>query len=214
MTQRNKAPAPERTRPPETPDPRNADWKAFEALYRPIMAEYMAENHPDADAEGIIRKTLLDLAGILPHYRHLKDGQEAFRRYLPKVLSHRAGGAPKARAGKEKRAAAKPPSKARARGAAGAGRDPLQVSEEDLAAAREWFALRDAVAWIALQELENSTSTKMHYEVFCRICLAHEKPAAVAESLGISLANAYQVKKRMLDRFRATAKALFGQVGM
>lgn len=210
MTQRNKATAPERTRPTETPTPRNADWKAFEALYRPIMAEYMAKNHPDADAEGIIRKTLLDLAEILPHYRHLKDGQEAFQRYLPKVLSHRVGGVPKAQSRKEKHGTAKPTSKARSRGT----RDPLQVSEEDLAAAREWFAMRDAVAWITLQEQENATTTKMHWEVFCRICLGHEKPAAVAESLGISLANAYQIKKRMLDRFRATAKALFGQIGM
>ena len=208
MTQRNKLPA----KPEPRQEMQNAVRLALEERYRPMMEECLAEHHPTADAEKIIRQTLLDLAKMLPHYRYRKEEKEAFQRFLRKVLQIRAGDSPRDK--QEKRSAAKRPAKKRAGGTTEKSGDVLQVSEEELAAAREWFAMRDAVAEIALQELENASPNEMHLEVFARICLGHEKSAAVAKSLGITLANAYQIKKRLLDRFRSIARALFDQVGM
>lgn len=212
MTQRNKVPATPETRQENPADPQNAVWKALEERYRPMMEECLAEHLPKADAEKIIRQTLLDLAQMLPHYRYRKEEKEAFQRYLRKVLQIRAGDSRQDK--REKPAPAKRPAKKRAGGSAEESGDVLQVTEEELAVAREWFAMRDAVAEISLQELENAIPNEMHLEVFARICLGHEKPTAVAKSLGITLANAYQIKKRLLDRFRSIARALFDQVGM
>lgn len=192
--------------------------QALAARYRPMMEEYLAEQHPEVAAEGIIGNTLDMLAEILPHYRYRQEETQAFQLYLRKVLQKRADDARPAWKRKDKRAGRSAAGKRRANGgasgsAAGTVGD-MQVSEEELAAAREWFAMRDAVALMTMQEMEGATSNKMHWEVFCRICLTHEKPAAVAKALDISLANAYQVKKRLLDRFRGIGRALFDQVGM
>lgn len=170
-------------------------WKGFAERYRPMMEKCLAEECHCADGEGIVAETLGVMAGLLPNYRYQKNEEGAVECYLRKMLRNRT-----VDKGKKWTTC-----KARGR---------VEVTEELLAEAREFLALRKAAIELAVQELENSTKNKEHLEIFCRVGLLREKPAEVAKSLGAGLAKVYQVKKRMGDRFKGIALPLFREVGL
>ena len=174
---------------------REKAWKGFADRYRPMMEECLAEECRCTHAERVIEETLGAVSRLLPHYRYCKGEEEAVRCCLRKMLRNRTVDKGKGWTCMKK-----------------AGR--VKVTEELLAEVREFNALRNAAIELAVRELENSTKNKEHFEIFCRIGLMREKPAKVAKSLGATMAKVYQVKKRVGDRLKGIAIALFREVGL
>jgi DNA-directed RNA polymerase specialized sigma24 family protein len=177
--------------------------KAFAARYRKMMAACLEQECHCRNTEAIIQDTVDAMARLLPHYRYRQEEEGAFHCYLRKMLRNRTVDAGKGWTVLE--------GSGRSGGRRG---QTVQVTDELVAEVREFYAVRDAATGLAVQELENATKNKEHWQIFYRTALLHEKPAGVAKSLEAGLAKVYQTKKRMTDRFKAIAFALYGEVGL
>lgn len=198
---------------------REASWRRFVALYRPMMREFLASSKYQAvEAEETIQETLVELFRAMPSYRYRPQEKGAFRCYLKKILRNRAvsGFRQVSRRGVremaylEERIAAGDVSLARDWGA----------DEEENAAAQLLLATGDgesereerewqrALLKLALQELENATGNKLHWRIFERAALDGEPAGQVAESLMVSRDLVYQTKKRMVERLKGIVDGL------
>lgn len=176
-----------------------AEWGKYWAANRAELEGYLAKEFPGADAKGIAGKAFAALAKALPHYAYSGSEGAGFLLYLKKMFAIRAGGGRKA-----KRPGAKG-------GRAGKKCAPGRAADrETVRLWQELYGMLRDVGAMGLQEIDRATPNRVHWEVFQRICLAHEKPSEVARSLGKSMAMVYQTKKRMGDRCRALGKLLYG----
>lgn len=179
-------------------DARSPRWAEFVARYRPMMDAFLAARYPSLadEADDIVQETLLALVKALPGYRYVPGENGAFHNYLTGILRNKAATALRRRAA------------AAARDGLGEAAPPPELPGERLSAEDEG-AWRSAVFEIALrQALADDTVQERTKQVFLRIAVHGEDPAAVARAFGISRNAADQMKSRMAARLRRIVAAM------
>lgn len=198
---------------------REASWRRFVALYRPMMRAFLGQRkYAKVDAEETIQETLVELFRVMPHYRYRHGEKGAFHCYLKKIMRNLAvsGFRRQSRRGAremaylERRIAAGDVSLARDWESDEEAVVPARVllATGDSESEREELEWHRALLRLALQELEGSTGNKLHWQIFARTALDEEPAGQVAESLMVSCDMVYQTKKRMLGRLKSIVKGL------
>lgn len=165
-------------------------WAEFAAKYRPMLEAYARDRFPGLEADDLIQETLLGVMKALPGYVEREDKKGAFHNFLTGVLRHKAVDALR-RAGRRSEAEA-----VAVRDGGGA--------EDD--GAEEW---RKTVYAAALGQLMGSSRLGARSkQIFVRTALRGEKPAAVAESLGVERRVVDLTKSRMTARLRELVECL------
>lgn len=182
-------------------DSQHARWAVFHSRYEPMMQAFMRDRFPSLDADDIIQETFVALAKVLPHYVYNPKENGHFHNYLTGVLRNKALKALVARKRDtllKERAAAED-----GRAASPLAAATAEQNESDL---KSW---RESVYEIALQQLlADEAIHERTKQVFVRLTIKGEKPAKVAESLGIPRKTVDRLKERTLDRLRKYVEAL------
>lgn len=181
-------------------DARSPRWAEFISRYRPMMESFLAARYPSLapDADDLVQETLVALLRALPDYRYVPGEQGSFHNYLTGILRNKAASLLRRREAEAARDA----------WAAAESAAPPALADE-VAAARDEAAWRDAVLQIALRQLLADESVQERTkQVFIRVAVEGEDPAAVAEAFGIERNAVDQMKSRMTRRLRDLVAAL------
>lgn len=181
-------------------DARSPRWAEFVARYRPMMESFLAARFPGlaADADDLVQETLVALLRALPGYRYVPGEQSCFHNYLTGILRNKAASLLRRREAEAARDA----------WAAAESAAPPALADE-VATERDEDAWRDAVLQIALRQLLADESVQERTkQVFVRVAVEGEDPAAVAEAFGIERNAVDQMKSRMTRRLRDLVAAL------
>lgn len=181
-------------------DARSPRWAEFISRYRPMMESFLAARYPSLapDADDLVQETLVALLRALPDYRYVPGEQGSFHNYLTGILRNKAASLLRRREAEAARDA----------WAAAESAAPPALADE-VAAARDEAAWRDAVLQIALRQLLADESVQERTkQVFVRVAVEGEDPAAVAEAFGIERNAVDQMKSRMTRRLRDLVAAL------
>jgi len=180
-------------------DSQHARWAVFHSRYEPMMQAFMRERFPSLDADDIIQETFVALAKALPHYVYNPKENGHFHNYLTGVLRNKALKALVARKREQLL------------------REKLSYSSHQSHSSEEsptpneadYKSWRESVYEIALQQLlADEAIHERTKQVFLRLTIKGEKPAEVAESLGIPRKTVDRLKERTLDRLRKYVDAL------
>lgn len=168
-------------------DSQHARWGEFVTRYRPMMEAYLRARFPQVDADEAIQETLIALIRQFPIYRYVPEERGAFHTYLTGILRHKA--LKWLRVEQRHR--------------------ELQVAPEAPSRADEAAKRQEAIFEIALQQLlADETLQQRTREIFARVAVNGEKPAAVAEAFGIERNAVDQVKQRLMARLRELVRHL------
>lgn len=191
---------------------RDASWRRFAALYRPMMVSIMAQDYPGADADEAIQETLLALVRAMPNYRYSPREKGAFHSYIIRILKKRAQDGLRKRwcqyardmkyvdrLVNEGRVFIASEYSSEEGEAAGA---QLVLATDDRRAGQEDRKWREALVTLALRELDGATANRVHWQIFRRCVLGGEPAAEVAESLMVGRDMVYQTAKRMKERLK------------
>ncbi len=181
-------------------DARSPRWAEFISRYRPMMESFLAARYPSLapDADDLVQETLVALLRALPDYRYVPGEQGSFHNYLTGILRNKAASLLRRREAESARDA----------WAAAESAAPPALADE-VAAERDEDAWRDAVLQIALRQLLADESVQERTkQVFVRVAVEGEDPAAVAEAFGIERNAVDQMKSRMTRRLRDLVAAL------
>lgn len=179
-------------------------WTEFVARYRPMMEDYLASRWPvlSTEVDDLVQETFLALVRALPDYRYVPGEQGSFHNYLTGILRNKALMAARRRAAEAARdagAAAEPPL-------------PPPPTADEETAAREEAVWRDAVFEIALRQLLADDSIQERTrQVFVRVAVRGENPAAVARDFGIERNAVDQMKSRLTRRLRSLVESLLSE---
>ena len=175
-------------------DAENARWPEFVSRYRPMMLAYLNARFPNVDADDIVQETLIALSKVLPHYRYRPDETGRFRNYLTGILRHRA----LKRCEREARDKAL---QSEYRDFIVPGRTPDADAER--------AAWHDSLLEIAMyQFLNDGGISDKSKQIFQRLAVDGQSPAAVAAAYGTSRNNVDKVKSRMIAKLRGIVRAL------
>lgn len=168
-------------------DSQHARWGEFVTRYRPMMEAYLRARFPQVDADEAIQETLIALIRQFPIYRYVPEERGAFHTYLTGILRHKA--LKWLRVEQRHR--------------------ELQAPPEVPSGADEAAKRQEAIFEIALQQLlADETLQQRTREIFARVAVNGEKPAAVAEAFGIERNAVDQVKQRLMARLRELVRHL------
>ena len=180
-------------------DARSPRWAEFVSRYRPMMTAFLAARFPAlaADADDLVQETLVALLRALPDYRYVPGEQGSFHNYLTGILRNKAVSVLRLREAEAKR------------DARAAGPSSPSATPDEAAAESDEASWRDAVLQIALRQLLADESVQERTkQVFVRVAVQGEAPAAVAAAFGIDRNAVDQMKSRMTHRLRAIVAAL------
>ena len=154
----------------------------------------MRAHFPELDADEAVQRTLIALVRALRTYHYSPEEKGAFHAYLTGMLRHRALGMVKERAREKTRKESLAPRVLETRG------------ETDSSMESVW---REALLKSALQQLlaDPSFSARTK-EVFRRVAVAGESPAAVAEDMGLARNAVDQIKSRLMAKLKKLVAAL------
>ena len=176
-------------------DAQSPRWSELVARYRPALEGFLAARFPSlaSESEDLLQETFLTLARRLPGYVHAPDEKGHFRNYLAGILRLHAAGAIRRRL-REANALADAAALEPASG---------DMTEDEL---REW---RHAACEVALSQfLADPATDERTKQVFLRVAIGGEKPAAVAADYGIERNAVDQIRHRVSKRLRALATTL------
>lgn len=168
------------------------------------MRAFLRERFPSLDADDIIQETFIALARAIPRYVYNPQENGHFHNYLTGILRNKAL---KALAARNRDAIIKK-RVASARDVSSRTGSPIpsEGCSVDADDERQW---RESVYEIALQQLlADEAIHERTKQVFIRLVIKGEKPARVAESLGIPRKTVDRLKERTLDRLRKYVRAL------
>ena len=175
-------------------DADHARWGVFCARYEPMMRAYLVAHFPGVEAEDVLQETFIALVRALPRYRYCPDERGHFHNYLTGILRRKAADALAARTRREALAETLSDEAEQSRDRVGA---------DDAEAAR-----RD-IYEVALQQLlADETVQARTKQIFLRTTSGGEAPAAVAESLGVTVATVYLVRNRCIEKLKRLVAAL------
>ncbi len=176
-----------------TSSSQHARWAEFHARYEPVMRSFLQTRFPSVDADDVIQEVFVALAKALPDYKYNPKENGHFHNYLTGIVRNKALKELEARdrAAKIKERAAKELSL-------------LGPSHED-----ELQSWRKSIYEIALQQfLSDESVHERTKQVFVRLTIDGEKPAAIATSLGITRASVDSMKARATARLRTMVESL------
>jgi RNA polymerase sigma factor (sigma-70 family) len=197
---------------------RDASWRRFAALYRPMMIAFVAGKFPGADADEAIQETLLALVDAMPNYRYSPREKGAFHSFITRILEKRAQDGLRKRWRRYARDM-KYVDRLVDEGRVFIASEYSSEDGEDTGAQlilatddrrtgqkdREW---RDALFTLALRELDGATANRVHWQIFRRCVLGGEQAAEVSESLMVGRDMVYQTAKRMKERLKGIVQKL------
>lgn len=166
-------------------------WNDLVQRYRPMMLSFLHQRFPYLadEYEDLVQETFLALMEKLPDYRYDPGELGSFHNYLTGILRNRAYRAIRLRNR--------------------AGRAVEFIEDLPPPDDKEMDSWRDAVCDIALRQLLSDPSLQERTkEVFRRVVIAGESPAAVAKAFGMERNAVDQIKNRLLRRMREIVKAL------
>ena len=176
--------------------PESESWERLTQLYSPLIRTWLRKyDVQDSDADDLVQEVLLAVSKDLPGFEHRGTG--AFRGWLKAILVNRLR---KFWRERDHRPQAKGDSDLQARLAA--------LDDPSSEVTRIWNLQHDQ---FVLQQL--LAQVEPHFEAttwraFCRVTLDGEKPAVIAEELGISLNSVCLAKSRVLRRLRQESQGL------
>ena len=174
-------------------DAQSARWREFVVLYEPVMRQFLTAHFPGVPADDIMQETLAALVARMPHYVYSPADKGSFHSYLYGILRNKSVDFLKRR---DREAEAE-----RAYTADAA----LAVSGQNET------AFNDAVLELALRELLADPAIRgQTKQVFIRVAVNGEKPAAVSEAFGITRNAVDQIKNRMVVKLKSIAEGLKG----
>ena len=177
-------------------DTGSARWREFVALYEPVMREFLATHFPGVPAEDIMQDTMAALVARMPHYVYSPADRGPFHSYLYGILRNKSADFLK------RRVRTADAERAFATDAAAAASD------------ENGMAFGDAVFELALRELLADPAIRgQTKQVFIRVAVNGEKPAAVAEAFGITRNAVDQIKNRLVRKLKSIATNLRGEQG-
>ncbi len=167
-------------------------WEEFVLRYEPMMRAYLKAHFVRLDADDLLQETLIALTRALPNYRYCPEEGKHFHNYLTGILRNRALQACRKQ-------------------------DRYTEVLEDYAAelpsneAPSARNLQADIVEIALKQLLADTEiSAQSKQIFVRVAVNGESPAAVAESLQVTRNNVDQIKSRLMKRLRELTQALEG----
>ena len=172
-------------------DSQHARWGEFVTRYRPMMAAYMRERFPSAEADEAIAETLVALVDVFGNYRYDPKETGRFHNYLTGILRHKAlrlcKQAERERSLRE-RVAEEP-------------KEPSDDPEEE--------NYRKSLFDIAVRQFfDDETIAPRTKEIFRRTAIKGESPEAVAKSFMMERHAVDQIKSRSIAKLRAFVEAL------
>ena len=172
----------------------SARWREFVVLYEPVMRQFLAARFPGVPADDIMQETLTALVARMPHYVYSPEDKGSFHSYLYGILRNKSVDFLKRR-----------DRVAEAERAYAAEAAP-SASDQDEA------AFNDAVFELALKELLSDPSIRGRTkQIFIRVAVNGEKPAAVAEAFGLTRNAVDQIKNRLVAKLQVLAANLRGE---
>lgn len=184
-------------------DVHNARWAEFIARYTPMCRQYLRRHFPSIEVDDILQETFAALAKALPNYRYVPDEKGHFRNYFVGILRNKALMALRKQKRNDEVLAAY--TEATKSGRAVAPRPPNDGDDT----ANDDADWRKSAFEIALQQLmADPAINERTKQIFVRVAIKQESPAAVAQALGVSRNVVDQQKRRMLAKFKALAAAL------
>ena len=175
-------------------DAHSARWREFVVIYEPVMRNFLDAHFRGVPADDIMQETLSALVARMPHYVYSPADKGSFHSYLYGILRNKSIDFLRRqnRTAEAERAFATDMA--------------LDKSDHDME------AFDDAVFELALKELLSDPSIRGRTkQVFIRVAINGEKPAAVAEAFGLTRNAVDQIKNRLVARLQAIATNLRGK---
>ncbi len=172
-------------------DAQSGRWREFVILYEPIMRQFLSTHFPGVPADDIMQETLVALIARMPHYVYSPADKGSFHSYLYGILRNKSVDFLKwnDRTAVAERAYA--------------------IDTDPAASAQGEAAFNDAVFELALKELLADPAIRgQTKQVFIRVAVNGEKPAAVAEAFGITRNAVDQIKNRLVAKLKSIAATL------
>lgn len=175
-------------------DPQHVRWTDLYTRYQPMMIAFLRKHFPTIDADDVIQETFAALTKVMGNYRYDPQQTGSFHNYLTGVLRNKALNAVDAQR----------------RQATLAERAQKSVREElELARGKKAPDWRETIYELALQQvLADESIQDRTKQVFIRLTVKGEAPAAVAESLGMTRNAVDQMKRRMIAALQERAEVL------
>jgi len=182
----------------------DASWEDFFRLYRKVIHEFARrQGLNEQEAQDVVQDTLLSVARYLHAFKH-DASRSSLRHWLLKIVRHRTVDLVRRRPNER-------PFPRRWPGAdSGSGTAPIdrvpdpQSLKPDERWERQW---ETEVLEASLEKLKRLIKPR-HYQVFDLAVLQHEPTKRVARTLGISPAQVYLVKHRVLRAFKQMLRKL------
>ena len=181
-------------------------WSEFYGAYKKLMHGF-ARKHglTHQEAEDVVQDTLLSVAKALHTFRY-DAARSSFRHWLWRLTRNRA-------VDHVRRRPREIPLD-RAQNTECTPMDALErvIDSEGIQPGQEWRSEWESkVLQAALQKLKRQVKSR-HYQVFDLVILKDETPARVAEALGISVAQVYLIRHRVMRKFNQMAEAIHGEL--
>ncbi|MEO1529105.1 MAG: sigma-70 family RNA polymerase sigma factor [Planctomycetota bacterium] len=176
-------------------------WDRLVSLYGPLIQTWLAKfDVQSSDQDDLLQDVLLAVAGDIGQFEHRHAG--AFRGWLKQILLNRLK---KHWRSRDRRPEARGGSDIDGRLAA------LEDPTSDVS--RIWDRQHDQHVLSHLLAMTEPEFTPTTWDSFCRVALDGEKPASVAQELGISLNAVCLAKSRVLRRLRKEAAGMIESSG-
>lgn len=172
-------------------DAQSARWREFVVLYEPVMRQFLTAHFPGVPADDIMQETLAALVARMPHYVYSPADKGSFHSYLYGILRNKSVDFLKRN---DRTAAAE---------------RAYAIDTDPAASAQGEAAFNDAVFELALRELLADPAIRgQTKQVFIRVAVNGEKPAAVAAAFGITRNAVDQIKNRLVAKLKSIAEGL------
>lgn len=172
----------------------SARWREFVVLYEPVMRQFLTAHFPGVPADDIMQETLAALVARMPHYVYSPEDKGSFHSYLYGILRNKSVDFLKQsdRVAEAERVYA--------------------IDTAPAASGLDEAAFNDAVFELALKELLADPAIRgQTKQVFIRVAINGEKPAAVAEAFGLTRNAVDQIKNRLVAKLQSIAANLRGE---
>ena len=171
----------------------SARWREFVSLYESVMRQFLSAHFPGVPADDIMQETLAALVARMPHYVYSPADKGPFHSYLYGILRNKSVDFLKQR---DREAEAE---------------HIYAADAASAASSQNETAFDDAVFELALRELLADPSIRGRTkQVFIRVAVNGEKPAAVAEAFGLTRNAVDQIKNRLVAKLQTIAEGLKG----
>jgi RNA polymerase sigma-70 factor (ECF subfamily) len=175
--------------------PDDEAWRRLHRLYEPLIRRWLLRDPTlGAEADDLTQEVMATLIRELPQFERLRLG--SFRHWLRQITLNRLREFWRSR---------------RRRPAPlddGSGASLLELEDPASALSRRWDEEYDREVMRRLMELVEPEFAASAWQAFVRVAVHGEKPAQVAEELGMKVSAVYLAKSRILHRLRQEGRDL------